>query len=125
MSHLLIVEDDTDTAAALAALLRKRGHGVACAGSAGEALHQLHHGQPDLLLLDLGLPRVDGLDLLDALAEEPQFSELPVVVYSGRTDADSVTTALRHGAMDYIVKGGPWEQTCQRVESCLARAADA
>jgi CheY-like chemotaxis protein len=125
MSHLLIVEDDSNTSAALAALLRNRGHHVACASTAGEALHQLHHAQPDLLLLDLGLPRVDGLDLLDALAEEPQFSDVPVVVYSGRADPAAVDTALRRGALDYIVKGEPWEQTCQRIESCVGRAADA
>ena len=126
MPQLLIIEDDADTSAALAALLRTRGYDVSCASTAGEALHRLHHAQPDLLLLDLGLPRIDGLDLLDALAEEPQFSDVPVIVYSGQGDPQTVNTALRRGAADFIVKGGSWEQTCQRIESCLAsRPSDA
>jgi two-component system KDP operon response regulator KdpE len=125
MSHLLIVDDDVNTSAALAALLRARGHDVECAGNVGEALRQLQTAQPELLLLDLGLPRVDGLDLLKALAEEPQYSDLPVVVYSGPTDVRVVKTALRRGAGDYIVKGGPWEQTCRRIESRLSRTFDA
>ena len=126
MSSLLIIEDDRDASAALAALLRSRGHEVACAGTAGEALGRLRHCRPDLLLLDLGLPRgVDGLDLLDALSREPRFTDLSVVVYSGRDDPDAVAAARRSGAMDYIVKGGGWEQACRRIEECLVRAADA
>jgi DNA-binding response OmpR family regulator len=124
MSSLLIVEDDRDTSAALAALLRWHGHDVACAESAGAALSKLKRGRPDLLLLDLGLPRVDGLDLLDALSCEPRFIDLPVVVYSGRDDSAAISAAMRRGAMDYIVKGGGWAQTYQRIETCLARAAD-
>ncbi len=125
MSSLLIVEDDRNTSSALAALLRARGHDVACAHTAGEALGQLRRGRPDLLLLDLGLPRVDGLDLLDALASEPGFFDVPVVVYSGRDEAEAVAEARSRGAWDYIVKGDNWEQTYGRIAACLARTANA
>lgn len=125
MSTLLIVEDDRGTSAALVALLRMHGHDVACAHTAGEAVGQLRRDKPDLVLLDLGLPRVDGLDLLDALADEPGFSSVPVVVFSGRDDPNAVAAARRSGACDYILKGGDWEQTYQRIEACLIRAADA
>ncbi|HYO08000.1 MAG TPA: response regulator [Tepidisphaeraceae bacterium] len=123
MSSLLIVEDDSSTSAALGALLRMHGHDVASAQSAVEALSQLRRHQPDLVLLDLGLPRVDGLDLLDALADEPCFSGIPVVVYSGRAEPDTVTAAKQLGACDYIVKSEDWNQTYQRIEACLARTA--
>ena len=125
MPSLLIIEDDRTTSAALAALLRMHGHDVACAHTAGEALGQLRRGRPDLLVLDLGLPRVDGLDLLDAFAGEPGFCAIPVVVYSGRDEPGAVAEARSRGACDYIVKGGGWEHAYQRIEACLARAVGA
>ena len=125
MSSLLIVEDEPKTSAAIAALLRMHGHDVACAQTAGEALGQLRRHRPDLLLLDLGLPRVDGLDLLDALGGEPGLCGVPVVVYSGRDEPHTVADARSRGACDYIVKGDAWEETYQRIEACLARTADA
>ena len=122
MPNLLIVEDDVKTSEALASLLRMHGHEVALAHTAGEALGHIRRGRPDLLLLDLGLPRVDGLDLLDAFAGEPGLSAMPVVVYSGRDEPRDVAEARSRGACDYIVKGGGWEQTYKRIEACLTRA---
>ena len=127
MPNLLIVDDDRRTSAALAGLLRLHGHDVRCAHAVGPALHELRRDRPDLVLLDLGLPRVDGLDLLEALAEEPGLSAVPVAVYSGRSDPQAVAAAKRLGACDYIIKGADrWEHTYRRIESCLtAAAADA
>jgi DNA-binding response OmpR family regulator len=121
MSNLLIIDDDASQSAALAALLRREGHQVTQAASAGEALRHLRQDvcAPDLVLLDLGLPRVDGLDLLDALTDEPQFAGLRVAVYSGRDEPESRERSRRLGACDYIVKGTDWEQTYARIRSCL------
>ena len=125
MSNLLVIEDDPETSTALVALLRMYGHDVACARTAGEAIGQLRQGTPDLMLLDLGLPHVDGLDLLGALTGEACFSGIPVVVYSGQDEPETVREARRRGACDYIVKGSSWEQTYQRIEACLADAGKA
>ena len=125
MPNLLIVEDDQSTCTALAGLLRMHGHDVFCAHTVSDALRQMRQVKPDLMLLDLGLPGFDGLDLLDALGGEPGLAGVPVAVYSGRDEPDAVAEARRLGACEYIVKGADWEQTYRRIESCLSAEPDA
>jgi DNA-binding response OmpR family regulator len=119
MAKLLIIDDEPSAAAALAALLRQKGHDVTCAETAGSGLTRLRKDRPDLVLLDLSLPRVDGLELLEALAGEPTFEDLRVAVYSGRDDPEAVELARRLGACDYIIKGSDVRETYDRIESCL------
>ena len=121
MANLLIIDDDVPASAALAALLRREGHQVTCAPSAGEALSRLRQGDPDLVLLDLTMPRVDGLELFEALNEEPRFQGLRVAIYSGRDEPGAVDEARRLGACEYILKGGDWAQTYDRIKACLQR----
>jgi CheY-like chemotaxis protein len=125
MPHLLIVDDEPGAAAAMAALLRRHGHEVSCAVSVTEALRELRAQRPDLMLLDLGLPRVDGLDFLHALVDEPGLSDIPIAVYSGRDEPGAIETARRLGACEYILKGEDWEQTYRRIKSCLPTGPDA
>jgi CheY-like chemotaxis protein len=122
MANLLIVDDDAPASAALAALLRREGHTVSCARSAGEALTRLRQADPDLVLLDLTMPHIDGMDLLEALTDEPRFRNLRVAIYSGRAEPDALDAARRLGACDYIVKGGAWAQTYDRIRACLGGA---
>ena len=98
MAKFLIVDDEADAAGALAALLEREGHEAACARSAGEALTKMRGDEPDLILLDLTMPHVDGLDLLDALSDDGRFAHLRVAVYSGRDDPGDVERARRMGA---------------------------
>jgi DNA-binding response OmpR family regulator len=123
MARLLIIDDEPHAAAALAMLLRHKGHDVACADNVGSGLTRLKKDRPDLVVLDLGLPRVDGLELLEALAGEPAFEDLRIAVYSGRDDREAIEMARRLGACDYILKGPDFWQTCERIESCLSRPA--
>ena len=122
MPHLLIVDDDPGASAALAAVLRRYGHEVSCAASVGEALGRLRAHRPDLMLLDLGLPRVDGLEFLHALSGEPGLSAVPIAVLSGRDEPGAIETARRLGVCEYILKGEDWDQTYRRIESCLTAA---
>jgi DNA-binding response OmpR family regulator len=122
MANLLIIDDDVPASAALAALLRREGHQVTCARNAREALSRLRQEEPDLVLLDLTMPRVDGLELLEALTDEPRFQGLRVAIYSGRDEPAAFDAARRLGACDYILKGGDWGQTYDRIRACLAGA---
>ena len=119
MASVLIIDDDKVASNALAKLLASEGHEATCAASAGEALSQLRHSEPDLVLLDLTLPHVDGLDLLDALADEPRFADLKVVVHSGRTEPEALATAERLGACDFIPKGQDWDHLYSRIKAQL------
>lgn len=120
MADLLIIDDDTQSAAQIARLLEISGHNARRAADVGEALHSLTERQPDLVLLDLGLPRTDGLTLLDALRDEPRFANMRVAVYTGHDDDQSRDAARRLGACEFLVKGSPWADTYRRIEQCLS-----
>ena len=120
MSKILIVDDDSAASAALARLLSQGGHEPHCAADAGAALTYLkREGDPDLMLLDLSMPGVNGLEALDAFYSEPRFAGVKIAVFTGHTDQESMAAARRLGAWDYLVKGMPWEELRQRIESLL------
>lgn len=120
MANLLIIDDDADACLPLVRLLERAGHEVRCSTGPADALKHLRAGSLDLVLLDLSMPGADGFDLLEALIEEPRFAGLPVAVYSGLSDPQSVARANRLGARDYLVKGTPWEELNRRIEALLA-----
>ena len=123
MSHVLLIDDEQSSSAAVAALLRREGVDVACAPNASEALSHLRNSAPDLVVLDLGMPRTDGLELLDALMDEPRFEDLRVVVFSGRCDPETVALARKLGARDFIQKGAAWDEVRGRILSHLRGTA--
>ena len=86
MSTILVVDDSRDSREPLAKLLRMDGHGVDCAGDGIEALEAVDKRSPDLILLDLMMPRMDGLTFLKQLRTDPKFTALPVIVLTANTD---------------------------------------
>jgi len=120
MANLLIVDDDIDGAAAMAARLRKEGHDTHFVASVPAAMTRLRQQRPDLLLLDIGMPDFDGLEMLRALHADPRYEDLRVVVVSGSTDPNVRTSALRLGALDFIAKNLGWSDTLARIRQHLA-----
>jgi DNA-binding response OmpR family regulator len=125
MASVLIIDDNEQIAAPLAALLRSEGHAATYAPGAGAALSHLRQSPPDLVLLDLSMPRVDGLDLLDALRSEPCYAGVRVAILSGRDDAESMAEARRLGACEYIVKGSNWDDVYSRIKANLPGGSNA
>src|SRR5688500_13549202 len=125
MPSVLLIDDERASCNAVVALLRRDGIDAEGVNDVSEALAHLRHNEPDLVLLDLGMPRTDGLDLLDALMDEPRFENLRVVVFSGRDDPDTVAEARRLGARDFIEKGAPWEEVRRRIRAQLCAGPDA
>jgi DNA-binding response OmpR family regulator len=122
VAQVLVVEDDERIRAALIRALRERGHAVSSAGTALEGLRQAVDERPDLVVLDLGLPDLDGRELLRMLRA---VSSVPVIVATARDDDDSVVQALDAGADDYVVKPFPAGQLEARIRAVLRRAAGA
>jgi DNA-binding response OmpR family regulator len=120
VAQLLVVEDDERIRTALIRALRARGHAVSSAGTALEGLRQAVEERPDLVVLDLGLPDLDGGELLRMLRA---VSSVPVVVATARDDDDSVVQALNSGADDYVVKPFRADQLEARIRAVLRRAA--
>ena len=101
----VLVVDDTDSAREIAErILRHHGLNAIGVQSAPAALTLLEQFTPDLILLDLAMPEMDGLTLLDHLRKQPQWSQIPVVMLSAISDEQMVRRALQLGARDYLVK---------------------
>jgi DNA-binding response OmpR family regulator len=122
VAQLLVVEDDERIRTALIRALRERGHAVSSAATALSGLQQAIEERPDLVVLDLGLPDLDGAELLRMLRA---VSAVPVIVATARDDDTAVVQALDAGADDYVLKPFSSEQLEARIRAVLRRAAGA
>ena len=105
-NKILIVEDDADVRLGFQVLLKAHHYETFFAADAVAALTESHTHDPDLIILDLGLPGIDGFDLLDHFG--PMYvSMVPVIVVSGRDIQGNKQRALNAGAMAYLQK--PWD----------------
>ena len=104
MSTVLVVDDEAGARRTLMRLLAKEGYDTVGAGDGREALKSLEAGTPDVILLDLMMPQMDGLELLEALQAHPQWKALPVVVLTALSDTHTINRARQLGAKEYLVK---------------------
>src|SRR6478735_1070854 len=103
---------------ALAINLRARGYDVTTAGDGTEALELAAAGPPDVVILDLGLPDLDGVDVI---ARIRGWSSVPILVLSGRSDSIDKVDALDAGADDYVTKPFDMDELMARLRSMLRR----
>src|SRR5712691_1483258 len=121
MAQLLVVEDDAAIRSALSRALTERGHAVSSAPTAMQALRLVLDCPPDLVILDLGLPDLDGFEVLRMLRA---ISKIPVLIATARDDEADIIRALDAGADDYIVKPFGLGQIEARVRAVLRRTGD-
>jgi|SRR4051794_36669497 two-component system OmpR family response regulator len=118
--QLLIVEDDQQIAGLLTAELGRLGYDLSTVGTGREALQKIHRTSPDLVLLDLGLPDVDGYDVLRELRESRNAT--PVICLTARDQQMDRIGGLRAGADDYIVKPFDVAELDARIRAVLRRS---
>jgi DNA-binding response OmpR family regulator len=118
VAHLLVIEDDPAIRTTLLRALRDRGHAVAASHTAMDGLQTALAERPDLVVLDLGLPDLDGLELLRMLRA---VSQVPVIVATARDDEAEIVKALDAGADDYVVKPFTATQLDARIRAVLRR----
>jgi len=118
MEHtLLIVEDDCDTSEMLRVYFEAQGYRVITAASGGEALEKGRQQLPDLILLDIRLPDIDGFEVGKQLQDDLRTSRLPVIFVTERRERDDRIMGLKLGAIDYITK--PFDvQELRRNSDC-------
>jgi two-component system, OmpR family, KDP operon response regulator KdpE len=116
--RVLVVEDEPALMRALRINLRARGYEVITAGTGRTALTEATRRPPDAVLLDLGLPDVDGVDVIGQLRT---WSRAPVIVLSGRTGSGDKIGALDAGANDYVTKPFDIEELLARLRAALRR----
>ena len=117
-----IIEDEARIREALARTLVERGHAVRSASTGMAGLQQVVDDPPDVVVLDLGLPDIDGTELLKMLRA---VSSVPVIVATARDDEADIVATLDAGADDYIVKPYSAEQLDARIRAVLRRAGGA
>jgi two-component system KDP operon response regulator KdpE len=118
MTFVLAVDDDPAILRTLSINLRARGYDVETAGDGRSALQIVDERMPDVVLLDLGLPDLDGVAVLKRLRA---FTQVPVVVLSARHESDDKVEALDEGADDYVTKPFDMEELLARVRAAIRR----
>jgi len=120
MAVLLVVEDDVSVRNVLIRDLYAHGHTVRSVGTALEALRQVSNSPPEVVILDLGLPDLDGREAMSMLRS---VSDVPTIVATVRDDEREIVRLLRSGADDYLTKPFSSEQLAARIETVLRRTA--
>ena len=122
MPSVFLVEDDQRIRQGVTDALSRSGHAVRAAATAADALRDIVAWQPDVVVLDLGLPDIDGEQALGMLRA---VSAVPVIVATARDDEGSMVRLLDAGADDYVVKPYSAEQLEARIRAVLRRAGNA
>ena len=123
--RLLVVEDEQDLQELLRYNLEREGFSVACTGHGMEALRLAREDPPELIVLDLMLPGVDGLEVCRALRTEPATADVPVVMLTAKGEEADIVVGLEMGADDYVTKPFSPRVLTARLKAVLRRRAPA
>nr|WSY56514.1 response regulator transcription factor [Streptomyces sp. NBC_00886] len=121
MTQVLVVEDDPQLVRALVIDMQARRYGVDAAPDGATALRLAAARQPDVVMLDLGLPDMDGVDVIKALRG---WTRVPILVLSARQASDEKVAALDAGADDYITKPFSMDELLARLRAAVRRVED-
>jgi DNA-binding response OmpR family regulator len=121
VSQLLVVEDDPDIADLLRHYLDRAGHAVTVVASGAEVMRQTRALGPDLIVLDLMLPGMDGLLVCQALRQEPATAAIPIIMVTARGEEAERVRGLEFGADDYVTKPFSPKELVARVAALLRR----
>ncbi len=120
-TKILIVEDDNNIADLLRLYLEKENYEVTIASDGGKGVEQFRRFQPDLVLLDLMLPVLDGWGVCRAIRAE---SKTPIIMLTAKGETDDKVTGLKQGADDYITKPFEMQEVLARIEAVLRRSGN-
>ncbi|MFA5517171.1 MAG: response regulator transcription factor [Desulfuromonadales bacterium] len=119
--HILAIEDEEDILALVQYNLSKEGYRVTCATSGEEGLQAARSGRPDLVLLDLMLPGMDGLEVCRALRRDPEQAAVPILMLTAKGEESDIVAGLELGADDYMTKPFSPRVLISRVRAVLRR----
>lgn len=119
-TKVLIVEDEPEIADNLQALLEAKGYQVTVARDGGEAVAQARALGPDLMLLDVMLPKIGGFDVCRLLKGDPATKSIRIVMITGLGRMGDVETAFQNGADDYIIKPFDTVRLFKKIDKVMA-----
>jgi DNA-binding response OmpR family regulator len=121
--NLLIAEDDPDIRELISFRLTAAGHSVTAVEDGPSALDAAGQVAPDLVLLDVMMPGLSGIDVCRALRARPESADLPVILLTARSQEADVQAGFRAGADDYMTKPFSPRELVSRINALLARRA--
>jgi DNA-binding response OmpR family regulator len=119
MARILVAEDQSDLREMISFTLRLAGHQVVATNDGAEALQQAQDTQPDLIILDLHMPRLTGYEVCRQLKALEAFKDTPVIIISAKGSPDEIQAGLDAGASEYIRKPFPIDNLTSRVRVLL------
>ncbi|MCS6870904.1 MAG: response regulator transcription factor [Anaerolineae bacterium] len=122
MAYILAVDDEPEVLGTLSRALRREGYEVGQAQSASEAIQKISARRPDLLILDIAMPGMDGLTLCRQLRADPRYVDLLILFLTAHTQTDDVIAGLDAGGDDYVTKPFELTELNARVRALLRRA---
>jgi twitching motility two-component system response regulator PilH len=122
MARILLIEDSPTDTAVLTRLLEKHGHKVLASGSAEDGIEVCKRELPDLVLMDVVLPGMNGFQATRALSREPTTKSIPVLIVSTKGMETDRAWGMRQGAKDYIVKPPSEDALIARIDQLLGIA---
>lgn len=118
---ILVVDDSTTNVVLLEAILDEKGYQIETALNAKEAYAIIENESPDLILLDLLMPKISGFDFLQEIRKNEKTKNTPVIVVSALTDEENVEKILKMGAIDFVKKPIDLQYLVERVENVLEK----
>jgi phosphate transport system protein len=119
--HILVVQDEEDIQELVQYNLTNAAYRVSCVGSGEDALNQARSGKPDLMVLDLMLPGVNGLEVCRRLKQDPSTAEIPIIMLTARGEESDIVAGLELGADDYVTKPFSLKVLLTRIKAVLRR----
>ncbi len=125
MARILVVDDNAEIQMLLVALLQRAGHDVIEAADGIHVETEIHDTNPDLIILDLMMPILDGWSTLEQLKSKPSTSKLPVIITSALDGPDLLSKARNMGAADYVPKPFQADEIISRINWALSASEQA
>ena len=120
---ILIVDDELESVKLIGLMLQRRGYEIAAARSGAQALTKAQTENPDLVILDVMMPDMDGYEVCRELRANPKTSSLPIIMFTAKTTVDDKVAGFQAGADDYLTKPIHPQELTSRVEAVLSRSA--
>jgi CheY-like chemotaxis protein len=121
--RILIVDDEIESVKLIGLMLQRRGYEIVAARSGTQALEKAQTEKPDLAILDIMMPDMDGYEVCRRLRADPATTSLPIIMFTAKTMIDDKVAGFQAGADDYLTKPVHPEELASRIEAVLLRSA--
>src|SRR3990172_8398307 len=122
---ILIVDDDLDTLNLVGLILQRQGYEIIAANTGSQGLAKAASDRPDLILLDVMMPDMEGFEVTRRLRASPDLGHIPIIMFTAKTMVDDKVTGFEAGADDYLTKPTHPAELTAHVKAVLARSAPA